>query len=332
MGARITAAIAATPVAVLVAAAYAGAAGAPSIATVLVATGTVPTTPTAVTVSACRAAQLSAVYALDPFSQGLGNVSYTLTITNKSKAICTVSWPLSVRLLGKHGQALPTHASASPSGPYQVTLAPKQWAQVESRFSPDVDGPGEGTPCEKTAHSLRIAVGSGHVVAPMDPTSVCEHGQIGFERLIAIASHPACKAGHLTATFKRVGTDEIGGAFYGLALKNTGSAACYLEGVPNLRLLTRAGGALPTREARSVPYPIIVAPHKQVSSLAGFASISRPGTGEPRHGACEPKAAKVRIDPRPGGGTLTTALTPPTTVCRHGLMSVSGLLPGYSFG
>jgi hypothetical protein len=270
---------------------------------------------------ACRAARLSAAYTLDPFSQGAGNVSYTLTVRNRSRTHCVLSAPLSVKLLGRRGQALPTRASTSPGGRYRVTLRAGEWAQADSRFSPDIQGPGEGVPCEATAHSLRVAIGGAHIVAAMDPTPVCGHGAIGFRRLRAAGIEPACKASQLTATFKRAG----GGTDYGLALRNAGTAACYLDGAPSLRLLASSGRALATHEVRSVPYPIVVGVHREVSLLASFFSVSKGGR-------CGPKAAAVRIDPLPGGGRLTAPLAPPTTVCHRGLMTVSGLLSGYPFG
>jgi hypothetical protein len=278
----------------------------------------------------CGPSRLSATYTLDPFSQGAGHVAYTLTITNRSKRTCALPAPLPLRLLGKSGKALPTHASTSPGGHHSVPLAPGQWAQADSRFSPDISGPGEGNPCEPSAHSLRLAIGAGRIVAPMDPTPVCEHGQIAFARLRAVTIHPACTAAGLTATFKRVAKNG-GGAEYGLALRNAGAAACYLDGAPGLRLLKPSGRWLPTHEVATVPYAIVVGSHHRVSLLATFASISRPGPGEPRHGPCEPRAAAVRIRLRPGGSVLTTVLAPPATVCRRGLITVSGLVPGYPF-
>ena len=283
-------------------------------------------------IASCAASELSATYSLDPFSQGAGNISYTLTITNRSHVLCVLEPPASLRLLGRHGKPLPTHASTSPSGSYTVPLAGGQWAQADSRFSPDISGPGEGSLCEATAHSLRIAIGGGDVIAPMDPTPVCQHGQIGFARLRAVPTRPACTSAHLSAKLRLVSNNGLGGADYGLALTNTGAAPCYLDGPPRLRLLDAAGRALPTRAVTSVPYPIVVGPHRDVSLLATFASIARLGSGEPRHGPCEPTAASVRIDPRPGGGRLVSALRPATRVCDHGLMTLSGLLAGYPFG
>jgi len=257
-------------------------------------------------------------------------VSYTLTITNQAQTACALAAPEPLRLLSKTGKPLPTHASTSPGGHYALTLAGGQWAQADSRFSPDVSGPGEGNPCAPTAHRLRIAIGSGHVLAPMDPTPVCGHGQIAFARLRAVVIQPACAAAWLTARLGRVSRHGTS-ADYGLALSNTGANTCYLDGVPGLRLLSTTGAALPTRVRTSVPYPIVLGHHHEVSLLATFASISRPGSGEPSHGPCEPKAAAVQISPHPGEGHLSAGLAPPTTVCHRGTMTLSGLVAGYPF-
>jgi len=282
--------------------------------------------PVKIPIPACTAAKLAASYTLDPFSQGLGHVSYTLIIENGSRRTsCRLYGARSFRLLGRDNQALPTHATTSPGGRYAVTLAPLQWAQADSRFSPDVPGPGEGSPCEQTATALRIGIGGGGVIAPMDPTPVCEHGAISFTRLAAVPIHRACRVAGLTATFKRVGS----GGDYGLALENTGARACWLDGVPELQLLGRSGRELPTYEVYSEPYLIVVAPHGEVSSLA-MLSTHR-GPGEPRHGPCEPKAAKVQISLVPRIGYRTIPLTPPVSVCHHGQMSLSGLVQGFPF-
>ena len=178
----------------LAVAAYAAAEGTPprpvSVPTKPPATGP---GPVEIPVPACTAAKLAASYTLDPFSQGLGHVSYTLIIQNGARTSCVLHGPPSFRLLGRREQALPTHASTSPGGHYDVTLAPLQWAQAESRFSPDVPGPGEGSPCEPTATALRIGIGGAGVIAPMNPTPVCEHGAISFEPLVrARAERLAC--------------------------------------------------------------------------------------------------------------------------------------------
>jgi len=280
---------------------------------------------TAAKVPACKARNLAASYTLVPFSQGLGHVSYTLIIENGARRTCKLYAPRSFRLLGRNGQPLPTHGTTSPGGRYAVTLRPLQWAQTDSSFSPDIPGRGEGSPCEGTAVELRIGIGGGQVLAVMDPTPVCEHGAIGFSRLAAVPLHPSCGPRDLKATFKRVGATA-----YGLALENIAAHACWLDGAPYLQLLGRRGRPLPTRQQFSVPFLIIVARHGTASSLATFST--RPGPGEPRHGACEPKAAKVEIGPIVGFlGRIKAAVTPPVSVCHRGRMTMSGLVPGFPF-
>jgi hypothetical protein len=141
--------------------------------------------------SACTSAQLRAKMTVIRGSAGAGNIEYRVLLRNASKATCTVSGRVGLRLRGAHGQSLPTHVTAAFPGSLGVlvTLSPGRSAAATVRFSPDVAGPGESTtgPCEKTAHSVRVSLaspGSGSLIGPISPpTPVCEHGSMSETNL-----------------------------------------------------------------------------------------------------------------------------------------------------
>jgi hypothetical protein len=138
-------------------------------------------------VSFCKGAQLSGTFAVVPNSQGAGNVVYRLTLRNRSTTACSVSGLPVVRLLAKSGEQLATRVVAAQAGTATaalVTLAPGKDATATARFSPDVPGRGEPTSkaCEPTAARLRVAGrgGGATIVRIVQPTPVCEHGQLQF--------------------------------------------------------------------------------------------------------------------------------------------------------
>lgn len=129
--------------------------------------------------AACKAADLSASFDVQPGSAGAGNIVYVLKLTNTSTVACVFT-PSILQLLDASGGDVPTHA--------QPAAIPKKIAagasvSYEARFSPDVPGVGDSTSgqCEPVASTLRVTVGSGTVDAPIKPpTSVCEQGSMQF--------------------------------------------------------------------------------------------------------------------------------------------------------
>ena len=98
--------------------------------------------------------------------------------------------------------------------------------------------------CEPVAYSLRLTIGHGSVVAPMDPTMVCGYGATSFERLMAVKPVPTCNASSLQAAFKRYG--PYGALLnYALILTNTTGLACYTDS-----FVGGAGGVSPRRTSR----------------------------------------------------------------------------------
>jgi hypothetical protein len=277
--------------------------------------GNPPTLPVA---AACPASGLRATYTVVTGSAATGHIEYTLTVINRSNARCTVRVPLTLTLLGAHGQALPTTPQFSPSSSYTVALGPGQWAQAVSELSPDLAGPGESTHgnCEPVAHALRITAGTGAVRAAMDPTPVCQKGAIFFRRLAAVAPTPTCSPAALTGAFRRQDPPFEGFATYSLTLRNRSAASCHVDSIVALRLLGAHGRRLATTVRTGVSAPLVIGAHVRETASARLAT---------RGGGCDALATRVSITPVRGGRALTTAVSPAVVVCRHGLIQLTSL-------
>ena len=143
------------------------------------------------------------------------------------------------------------------------------------------------------------------------------------------AGAPACKGSNLRGAFTVVrGSGAAGSISYKLRLRNASSAACFVTGIPGLRLLARNGSSLPThvtpknRGALTAPM-VLLPPGKAAATTARF-SPDVPGPGESVMRPCEATAYKLRVTPN-GGGTVVVAVTPPTAVCSHGAMVLPAL-------
>jgi hypothetical protein len=138
--------------------------------------------------TSCTGSQLSGTFKVVPGSAGAGNIVYALVLKNVSTHQCTVTGRPQGRLLGKTGKALPTHVRAAFPGALTavlVRLAPGKRTKATARFSPDVPGPGEGSPgktCEPVSYWFRVTGQGGGTtkVKLSPPTPVCEHGSLSF--------------------------------------------------------------------------------------------------------------------------------------------------------
>jgi len=156
------------------------------------------TTVTAAATSPCVGRDLTGTFAAVPGSAGAGSISYNLRLRNRSSRTCFVSGLPVLRLVDRHGRALPTHVRPSHPGALtavRVVVRPGGYTAATARFSPDVPGPGEGGygPCEPRSYRARVTVppGGGIVVVPLVPaTPVCEHGGMTLSVLIAGRNGP----------------------------------------------------------------------------------------------------------------------------------------------
>jgi hypothetical protein len=135
----------------------------------------------------CKGTDLTGRFAVVPGSAGAGNIVYTLRLTNRTSAPCSVTGTPIVSLRGKSGKKLPTHIRPAHPGAQTavlVTLDPGQRTKATARFTPDVPGPGEPTSkqCEPKAFRLVVqANGGGTTNIPIIPaTPVCVHGTLTF--------------------------------------------------------------------------------------------------------------------------------------------------------
>jgi Protein of unknown function (DUF4232) len=142
-----------------------------------------------------------------------------------------------------------------------------------------------------------------------------------------------CRGVDVTATFTGVrGSAGAGQISYVLRLRNRSGHACWVSGLPVLRLLGRAGQPLPTHERPEHPGALTAV--RVTLARGGYAAATArfspdiPGPGEPVLHACEPTAFSVRVMPPPGGGITVTGVTPPTPVCEHGTLTLSVLVSG----
>ncbi len=140
-----------------------------------------------------------------------------------------------------------------------------------------------------------------------------------------------CTGAQLDGTFKVVpGSAGAGNIVYALRLRNRSGRTCFVSGLAGLRLLDRAGHALPTKVEPAfrpglTAVRVVLRPGRTARATARF-SPDVPGPGEPVAGRrCEPTAYRVRVSPPPGGGTLVAPVSPPTPVCEHGFLSLSVL-------
>ena len=143
------------------------------------------------------------------------------------------------------------------------------------------------------------------------------------------AAAPPCKGSNLRGAFTVVrGSGAAGSISYKLRLRNASSAACFVTGIPGLRLLTRNGSSLPTHATPAnrgalTAVKVVLQPGKAAATTARF-SPDVPGPGESVMRQCEPTAYKLRVTPN-GGGSVVVPVTPPTPICSHGAMVLPAL-------
>lgn len=134
-----------------------------------------------------------------------------------------------------------------------------------------------------------------------------------------------CAAGDLSGVFKVVpGSAGAGQISYELVLTNSSQHDCSVSGMPALQLLDASGNSLPTHEDAAHPGQgtaalVSLQPGASANAQARF-SPDVAGTGDQQSGACQPKAATVRVTI--GGGTLDAPVQPPTSVCEQGSLHV----------
>ncbi len=170
---------------------------------------------------------------------------------------------------------------------------------------------------------LRFAIASAVAIA----------ATAGSTALAASSDSPPCRGAQLAGAFTAIpGSPGAGSISYRLVLRNASPSTCFLSGIPTLTLIGAHGKALPTATRPEHPGELaairIDLKHGQRASLDARFSPDVPGPGEGQVGRCEPLASRLRVVPN-GGGSLLVPVTPATSVCEHGAMTLT-LLSRYS--
>jgi hypothetical protein len=133
-----------------------------------------------------------------------------------------------------------------------------------------------------------------------------------------------CTGDQLTATFAaQEGSAGAGNIVYTLTIANSSTTACKVSGLPQVQLFDKDGNALPTHATQSPGSTfeeVALDPGASTSYDARF-SPDVPGTGDKQGGKCQPTAATLRVT-APGGGTVDAQVSPPTSVCEQGSLSL----------
>jgi len=128
-----------------------------------------------------------------------------------------------------------------------------------------------------------------------------------------------CTASDLTATLDAVaGSAGAGNIVYALKIKNGGSSACDLT-ITSFQLLDSSGADNPTNV--QPPPAANIGAGESLGYNARF-SPDVNGTGDNTNGPCQPTSATLRIT-LGGGGTVDAPISPPTSVCEKGSMTLT---------
>ena len=148
------------------------------------------------------------------------------------------------------------------------------------------------------------------------------------------APTPGCTGAQLAGNFTVVpGSAGAGNIVYALHVRFLSGPACFVSGLPQIRLLDRLRRPLPTKVTPAfrqglTAVMVPMSPGHGARATARF-SPDIPGQGEPQmKGPCERTSYYVRVTLPPGGATFLGPVKPATPVCEHGGMSVSALGPG----
>jgi hypothetical protein len=148
------------------------------------------------------------------------------------------------------------------------------------------------------------------------------------------AREAPCRGSDLSAVFRVVpGSAGAGNIVYILRIRNRSAHACFVSGLAAVRLLDRAGHALPTHfiaehPGQQMTVRVVLRPGGYAAASARF-SPDVPGVGEPVAGRqCERTAYRIRLTPPPGRGTVSGRMLPASPVCEHGGMTFSVFVAG----
>jgi hypothetical protein len=144
---------------------------------------------------------------------------------------------------------------------------------------------------------------------------------------------PECLAGQLGVSFAVVPNSAGAGSIsYDLRLRNLSGKRCFVTTVRKLQLFGKTRVPVPTSAIRRVPplrtgVPVSLAPGAYAAATGRF-SPDVPGPGEPQLARqCEPTSHFVQVTLH-NGNTVVGPVTPPTPVCEHGTVALTGVVAG----
>ena len=130
---------------------------------------------------------------------------------------------------------------------------------------------------------------------------------------------PVCRGADLSGRFAFVpGSAGAGNVLYRLSVRKTTPGACFVTGIPRLRLLARDRKPLPTQarlanRGMGTAVRVVLRKGDATSLTARFSPDVPP--------ACGVRAWKLRVWPG-GGGSFTVPVAPATRVCQRGTLQL----------
>jgi len=137
----------------------------------------------------------------------------------------------------------------------------------------------------------------------------------------SVSGAKPCQGTQLAATFAEIPHSSGAGQIaYALAVKNTSSSPCSLQGIPQGMLLGATGTPLPThiKPAGSRGKLIVLPPGASALAQARF-SPDVAGQGDSQSGSCQPQAHTFQLTA--AGGVTEAPIKPPTSVCQQGTLN-----------
>jgi hypothetical protein len=142
----------------------------------------------------------------------------------------------------------------------------------------------------------------------------------------------ACLASNLAGKWTGIpGSAGAGHISSDLALQNTSTHACTIDGFPAFTLHSATNATLPTTISFDpIPVPmLIVQPGGWVHSELRY-STDIPSSGEPTSGPCEPSAASALVTITGNSGSVRAALDVPQPICGRGQIEAKPYASGPS--
>lgn len=191
------------------------------------------------------------------------------------------------------------------------------------------------------AGAVPTDAGSGAATTSASPASIGGGATSGGAGSATTAGTPGaavngstrCHTADLSGSFTVVPDSEAAGSIsYNLKLTNSGKRICTVYGFAGMLLLDKKHAPLPTHVVWNslVPKQLITLKPGASAAATDRFSPDVPGTGDNAApgSACQPTAAFAEITPPDETTQLVAPVSPPTSVCERGTMSLSAFVAG----